>query len=262
MDAQTFSRRSEFLGGARATIPLIVGALPFGIIFGALAVSSGISVLGAAAMSLFVFAGSAQFIAVGLAASFTPIPVIILTTFVVNLRHALYSATLAPYVKHLPQRWIAPLGFWLTDETFLVAVQRYHQPDALTYKHWYYLGSALSMYMTWQLWTWLGIAAASAIDQAQLASLGLDFALIVTFIGMLVPMMKGRPTFAAVIAAGATAVIATPLPHQLGLIVAALVGVVTGMAAETWGGKPLAAGDWRRARDTLLHYGGKRTFDE
>lgn len=226
------TRRSEFIDGAKATIPLIVGAIPFGIIFGALAITSGISPAGAVAMSALVFAGSSQFIATGLIAGSANPLVIILTTFVVNLRHALYSATLAPHMKHLPQRWLLPLGFWLTDETFVVAINRYNQRDDSPHKHWYYFGSALSMYANWQVCTWIGILAVSAIDQEQLASLGLDFAMIVTFIGMLVPMLKGRPVLAAVIVASLTAVIANPLPHKLGLILAALAGVVAGVIAE------------------------------
>ena len=103
----TVSRRSEFWNGVKDTFPLVVGAIPFGIIFGALAVTSGVSPGGALAMSAIVFAGSSQFIAAGLVAGGAPLLVIVLTTLVVNLRHALYSASLAPHMKHLPQRWLS-----------------------------------------------------------------------------------------------------------------------------------------------------------
>ena len=116
---------TEFFAGARDTFPLIVGAIPFGIIFGTLALASGLSFAAAMAMSAFVFAGSAQFIAVGLLAAGTGWPLIVLTTFVVNLRHALYSATLAPFVSRLPLRWQLAIAFWLTDETFAVVVSRF-----------------------------------------------------------------------------------------------------------------------------------------
>src|SRR5689334_11735245 len=96
--------RQEFLAGVAKTIPLMLGALPAGIIFGAIAVRSGLSAAAAAAMSAFVYAGSAQYVAIGLLASGAAVPVIIFTTLIVNLRHLLYAATLAPYVKHLPQR--------------------------------------------------------------------------------------------------------------------------------------------------------------
>jgi 4-azaleucine resistance transporter AzlC len=222
--------RAEFLAGMKATIPLVIGAFPFGIIFGASAVTSGISPLATAAMSVFVFAGSAEFIAVGLVQAGASIPVIILTTFLVNLRHALYSATLAPYVKHLPQRWLLPLAYMLTDEAFVVASTHYAEPGDLTYKHWYWLGSDLLLFCCWQSFTWIGIFAGTYLKDA--TRLGLDFALSVTFIGMLVPLMKSRPVLATVIVAGVVAVVANPLPNRLGLIVAALAGVATGVFFE------------------------------
>ena len=112
--------RSEFLAGMRDTIPMDVGSLPFGIIFGAVAVNAGLSPFGAQSMSLFVFAGSAQFIAAGLVAQNVSALFIVVTTFVVNLRHALYSATLAPYLRHVKARWLPLMGFTLTDETFVI----------------------------------------------------------------------------------------------------------------------------------------------
>ncbi len=230
--------RAEFLAGMKATIPLVIGALPFGIIFGALAVTSGISIPGTMAMSLFVFAGSAEFIGVGLVAQGVSVPIIVLTTFMVNLRHALYSATLAPYVKHLPQRWLLPLGYMLTDEAFIIASTHYSQPGDLTYRHWYWLGSDLLLFICWQIFTWVGIFAGTRIPDP--ARLGLDFALSVSFIGMLVPLMKSRPVVAAVVVAGVVAVIANPLPNKLGLMVAALAGVAAGMIVEARTPQPTA----------------------
>jgi 4-azaleucine resistance transporter AzlC len=224
------TRRSEFWAGLKATLPLVVGAIPFGIIFGAVAVNSGISAWATAGMSAFVFAGSSQFVAAGLVASGAGLAIIILTTFVVNLRHSLYSVTLAPFMKHLPQRWLLLLGFTLTDETFLVVVERYNQRDASPYKHWYHLGSALIMYSNWQLCTWIGIVAGQSLPNP--AGWGLDFALVVTFIGMLVPGLRSRPAVACAVAAGAAALVFAPLPNKLGLIVATLAGVAAGLLAE------------------------------
>ncbi|MCS7069934.1 MAG: AzlC family ABC transporter permease [Anaerolinea sp.] len=225
------SRRAEFINGIRATIPLVVGAVPFGIIFGALAVSSGISAAGTVGLSALVYAGSAQFIATGLVAQNTGTLLIILTTFIVNLRHILYGATLAPHVRGLSQRWLLPLGFWLTDETFAVVIHRYNQPDSAPYKHWYWLGSSLIMYINWQISTLIGIAAGSSIPDA--ASWGLDFAMIVTFIGMVVPMLTSRPLIAAALVAGVVSAAAAGLPNRLGLIAAAISGVVAGLWMES-----------------------------
>ena len=227
---RTQTRSAEFWQGVKATFPLVVGAIPFGIIFGALAVNSGLSVAATAAMSAFVFAGSSQFVAAGLVAGGAGAFIIILTTFVVNLRHSLYSVTLAPHMKHLPQRWLVPLAFWLTDESFLVVEQRYRQPDDSPYKHWFFLGSAIFMYTNWQLCTWIGIFAGQALPDP--ASWGLDFALVVTFIGMLAPGLRSRPVIACVLVAGAAALLLAGLPNKLGLIVATLAGVAVGMLAE------------------------------
>lgn len=224
------TRRAELLNGMKATLPLVVGGVPFGIIFGALAVSSGISPLATVGLSAFVFAGSAQFIATGLIAQGAGALVIILTTLVVNVRHTLYAATLAPHVRGLAQTWLIPLGFWLTDETFVIVINRYNQPDHAPHKHWYWLGSSVMMYVSWQIATWIGIVAGGAIPDA--ASWGLDFAMVATFIGMIVPMVKNRPTLAAVLTAGIVGVIAHGLPHQLGLIAAALSGVLAGVLVE------------------------------
>ena len=184
------SPQTEFISGMKATFPLIVGAIPFGIIFGALAVTSGLTPTAAAAMSAFVFAGSAQFVAAGLFATGAGITMMVLTTLIVNLRHSLYAATLAPHMKHLPQRWLLPLGFWLTDETFLVTIRRFEQSDRSPHKHWFYLGSALFMYVNWQFCTWIGIWAGRSIPNPQ--GWGLDFALPVTFIGLLIPALHGH----------------------------------------------------------------------
>lgn len=225
-------KRAEFWAGARATFPLLVGAAPFGIIFGALAVTSGLAPGTGAAMSAFVFAGASQFIAVGLVATSATVPVIVLTTFVVNLRHMLYAATLAPHMGKLTRKTLLPLGFWLTDESFVVAVRRYEQPGGEE-RHWFLLGSELAMYLNWQMATWIGIFAGRAIPDP--ASWGLDFAMVVTFIGMLVPEIKGRPTLAAVLVAGATALLAHGLPNQAGLLLAALLGILAGVLAERLG---------------------------
>jgi predicted branched-subunit amino acid permease len=156
--------------------------------------------------------------------------VIVFTTFIVNVRHALYSATLSPHMKHLPQRWLLPLGFWLTDETFVVVVTRYNAHDQSPYKHWYHLGSALFMYINWNICTLIGIVAGQTIPD--LSKWGLDFALPVTFIGMLIPLIKSRPILLATVVGGLSAVLFHGLPNQMGLIVAALLGVAAGVIAE------------------------------
>jgi 4-azaleucine resistance transporter AzlC len=229
IDVQT--RRSEFWAGVRATIPLEVGAIPFAIIFGALAVNSGLSPAAAMGFSVFVFAGSSQFIGANLVAQGVGIPLIVFTTFIVNVRHALYGATLAPHMRHLPQRWLLPLGFWLTDETFVLVVNRYNQPDTSPFKHWYHLGSSVLMYLNWNFWTFIGIVAGQNIPD--LSQYGLAFAMDVTFISMIIPQLKNRPMLLSALAAGISAVAFHNLPNQLGLILAVFIGIAVGIVTET-----------------------------
>lgn len=222
--------RREFLTGARDTIPLLIGALPFGLIYGALAVNAGLSRAAAILMSAIVFAGSAQFIAVGLFALHAPGAIIVVTTLVVNLRHMLYSATLVPHLKEFGLRWKLPLAFWLTDETFAVSVTRWQKGDTSPYKQWYQLGSSIIMYLNWQFWCFLGLILGESIPNA--GEWGLDVAMPVTFIGMTIPFVKNIPMLACVIAAGASALLLAGLPYKLGLIIAAGAGIIVGLSTE------------------------------
>jgi 4-azaleucine resistance transporter AzlC len=230
------SRWQEFWAGARDIIPLVIGAIPFGLIFGTLAQSSGLSFWGAIGLSAIVFAGSSQFVALGLLSAGSTIPLIILTTFVVNLRHLLYSASLVPHVKRLSPLWKLAIGFWLTDENFVVAIRRYERLDPSPYKHWYYLGAACLMYGNWQLCTLVGLTLGQAIPDAN--RWGLDFAMIATFIGMVVPYITRSAMVATVIVAAIVALLTNSWPHKLGLIVAALAGVLAGFITDRRSANP------------------------
>jgi 4-azaleucine resistance transporter AzlC len=224
------SRHHEFLQGARDMLPMLLGAIPFGIIFGSLAGAAGLSTWQTVGMSALVFAGSAQFIAISLLGGGATLAVLLLTTLVVNLRHALYSASLQPFVRHLPARWRVPLAFWLTDEAFAVVQHRYAESDASPHKHWYFLGAALAMYLSWQLCTWVGLLFGQAVPN--IGAWGLDFAMLATFIGIVVPMLRNRPQVAAALVAGAVAVACHGWPYKLGLMAAAAAGIVVGVVLE------------------------------
>ena len=221
------NRFREFTSGARDTIPMLVGAAPFGVIFGTLVASGPLHLWHGQLMSLLVFAGSAQFIALGLIAGHASFAVIWATTFVVNLRHLLYSATLAPYVAHLPARWRWALGGLLTDEVFAVAWAHYrlHPPGAIG--PYYFLGSGLSMYLNWQVWTLAGLLFGAAFPGLQ--SLGLDFAMVATFIAIVVPQLVALRYVAAAVTAGALAFFWQAWPYKLGLLAAVFAGVAVGV---------------------------------
>src|SRR6266568_5044178 len=117
-----WSRRRELLAGCRDELPIILGVAPFGMIYGALALGAGLSAFTAQAMSSVVFAGSAQFITAQLVREGAPAAVVVLTVLIVNLRHALYSASVAPYVRNLKAGWKGTLAYLLTDEAYAVII--------------------------------------------------------------------------------------------------------------------------------------------
>ena len=226
----TVSRARSLLQGMRDSIPMIVGILPFGLIYGALASLAGLTLWQALGMSLLVYAGSAQFIAISLLGLGSGMAVILLTTFVVNLRHVLYSAALQPYVGGLSQRWRLPLAFGLTDETFAVVQRRYLSRGMADHAQWYHAGVAVALYLSW-----VGSSLVGALFGQQvpnLAGWGLDFAMLATFIGIVVPALRNQPQIAAALVAAAVALLCHAWPYKLGLMAAALSGIVIGVALE------------------------------
>jgi 4-azaleucine resistance transporter AzlC len=224
--------RREFLSGCRDELPLLLGVAPFGMIYGLLALGAGLDRFTAQAMSSVVFAGSAQFVATQLVREGAPALVLVLTIFVVNLRHALYSASVAPYVKHLPARWKLLLSYLLTDEAYAVAGSRYARdggrPDPSPHRHWYFLGAGFTLWAAWQLSTAAGVFLGAQVP----ARWSLDFTLALTFIALVFPTLKDLAAGAAALTAGAVAVLALGLPYKLGLIVAAAAGIGAGLAVE------------------------------
>jgi len=217
-----------FWAGVRAEIPLLIGVFPFGMIYGALALNAGLSNLAAQMMSSIVFAGSAQFITTQLVHEAAPGLVIVITIAVVNLRHMLYSASLAPYLTSLSTRWKVVLSYLLTDEAYAPSILHYEKEGAQPFSHWFLFGAGLSLWTNWQISTALGIFLGKAIPD----SWSLDFALPLTFIAMVVPVLKNRPAIAASLSAGSVALAAYSLPYRLGIILAALVGIAVGTFLE------------------------------
>jgi 4-azaleucine resistance transporter AzlC len=226
------SRRVEFIAGVKAELPILIGVSPFGMIYGVLALSAGLPATLAFAMSFVVFAGSAQFVAAQLIGTGAPGIVIIFTTFIVNLRHALYSASVAPYLKRLGRRWKWLLAYLLTDEVYAVAITRLvHEsasPSRSPCVQWYFLGAGLAQWSVWQASTAVGIALGTQIPPGW----ALDFTIALTFIALVVPALTDRPSVAAALSAGIIAVLAAGWPYRLGLIAAAVGGILVGLAVE------------------------------
>ncbi len=221
-------KTSMFWAGVRAEFPLLVGVFPFGLIYGALALNAGLSAAAAQMMSSIVFAGSSQFVTAQLIHEAAPGLVIVLTIAVVNLRHMLYSASVAEYVKDLSLKWKILLAYLLTDEAYAATIIHYEEDGIKPQSHWFFLGAGFSLWFIWQVSSALGIFLGTAIPQ----SWPLDFALPLTFIAMVMPVLKDYPVIAAALSAGLVALLAYSLPYKLGLILAALIGILVGTLLE------------------------------
>ncbi|WOD07156.1 AzlC family ABC transporter permease [Marinomonas sp. GJ51-6] len=224
--------RQHMQRGAMVSMPMILGGVPFGLLFGSLASSYGLSPWFAVAMSAIVFAGSAQFVALGLIAIHAPIWVIVSTTFIVNLRHLLYAADMVKYVKHLPMSLRFIMGFGLVDETY-AAVRPMYQIGSVDEKtgHKVYLGSFVAFYLMWNTTTILGVLSGELIPG--MSEWGLEFAMVATFIGIITPYLKHSPFWFCMLTAGVSSIVLFELPNNLGLLVSAVIGVVAGYIADT-----------------------------
>lgn len=233
--APAITAAGEWLAGARALAPMLLGVVPFGLIYGVLAVGAGMPAWLACAMSAIVFGGASQMILTQLWTAGTPAVVITLTVAMVNLRHALYSATIAPTLAHLPRRWKALIAYLLTDEAFAAMTHRLGDTGPRArYRHWYYFGGGFALWASWQLSTLAGVLVGAQVPR----DWPLDFFLPLTFIGIIVPGLKHRSHVAAALAASVLAVACYSLPHKLGLMVAALGGIAVGMLVLGRGSRP------------------------
>jgi 4-azaleucine resistance transporter AzlC len=222
------SARSEFFSGVNDVLPILLGVIAFGLIYGVLAIDAGLSAGQTQAMSFIVFAGSSQFVMAQLFGFGTPALVIVSTALMLNLRHVLYSASVAPYLKALRPRWRWVLAYLLTDEAYAVTITHYHQDSHRKYKHWFFLGSGLTLWSTWQISTAAGIWLGAEIP----ANWSLDFTVALTFIALVVPALEDWAGIAAALTAGVAAILLFQLPLNLGLIVASIIGILTGILVE------------------------------
>lgn len=211
-----------------AVLPMLVGVVPFGLIYGVLAVKAGIPPLLSVAIALIVFAGSAQFMITQLVAVATPGWLIVFSVFIINLRHALYSGALAGGLKHLSLPWKGLLAYLLTDEAYAAVLRRFaddHRPES---RHWFLFGAGFGLWATWQLSCIAGVLLGGQIP----ASWSLDFAGSLTFIAIVVPLLRDRAAWAAMTVAGVVALAGSALPYKLAIIAAALAGMAAGVLVE------------------------------
>ncbi|HOU13687.1 MAG TPA: AzlC family ABC transporter permease [Anaerolineae bacterium] len=224
----TSALRWAWLRGVTRATPIVMGYVPIGFAYGVLAQQAGLSILNTVLMSLLVYAGSAQLIAVGLFATGAPALSLILTTFVVNLRHLLMSAALSPYMQHWRKGELAAFAYELTDESFAVHIAQFAEsasPKAEVF------AVNVTAQLSWILGSWLGAVAGQLI--ADVKPLALDYALPAMFIALLVMQIKDKRHIIVAAATGLLAVVLAlgGLGHWA-VIIAALIGATLGVVLE------------------------------
>lgn len=216
--------------GIKAALPVVFGYFPIGMAFGVLAVQSGLTTLEIFLMSLLVYAGSAQFIAAGMLAAQASIGAIILTTFLVNSRHLLMTASLAPYVKHIGARLLSVLGFWITDETFAVSISAVAKEQK---SKWYFFGLLWTAHLAWISSTVLGSVAGNFIPNPE--KFGLDFALPAMFIALLILQVQHKKLVAVgLVSAAISIAIKLNVPGSWNIILATILSATIGVVIGRW----------------------------
>jgi branched chain amino acid efflux pump len=204
------------------------GVFTFGSISGVAMVAAGMPNYLAMLMSVLVYAGSAQLAALQLITSGSPLAIAILAALVINLRFSIYSLSITSHLAAAGPRWRPLLSYLLTDNGYAMSLRGYERPLGAMDKVWYYLGCCAAIWVAWQIGTLAGVMLGERIPP----SWHLEFIIVLTFLGIVAPTIRDRAIAAAACAAGFTAVLASPLPLNLGLLLAVAAGIAAGLLVE------------------------------
>jgi 4-azaleucine resistance transporter AzlC len=228
--------RSEFRDGILAILPAVLACIPFALVLGAFAVQKGLGALDVGLFSAFVFAGGAQFLAVELWTNPAPWAALAFAVLLVNLRHVLMSASIAPKLSAFP-RWLRPLAlFFLADELWAMAEQR-AASRTLTPAFWF--GMATALFGNWLVFSVAGTVIGARIADPKM--LGFDIAFTAIFVALIAGFWRGRSSFVVVaVAAGVSVAVKLLVPGAWYVIAGALAGV---LAAAAMHAPPQPAGE-------------------
>lgn len=182
-------------------------------------------------MNRLFYSGSAQMAVLQLMhAGVLPIAIVV-TAWIINLRFIMYGATFAPHMQHLPRRWSWPSAYLLSDQSFALCSLKAFSGEMGPCLFPFYLGTAVAMWLAWMLSVAAGVFVGASIPQ----SWSLSFAIPLSFLALLVPAIRSKPSLGAAVVGGLLAVWLVRLPYNLGLIVASLGGIIAGLWIEQRG---------------------------
>lgn len=219
--------KESSLRGVKAVSPLLLGIIPFGLISGITGANTGLSMGMSILMNLGVFAGASQLTALQLISINANILVIVGTALIINIRMMLYSLSIAPYFQNINIRWKALLSYMMTDQSYAISsIHFINNPDED--KKSFNFGSSISVWAVFQISALIGYLMGSIIPP----KLGLDFAIPLTFIVILMKGVNSLPGVITIITSGIVAVVSSGLPMNLGLVLAIILGIAAGYISE------------------------------
>lgn len=221
---------SAFLRGCRHALPFLIVVVPFAMLFGALATDAGLSLFEVITFSAVVFAGAAQFAALQLLHDHAPLLVILATSLAVNLRMVMYSIALSPHLGTAPLGIRAAMAYFLVDQSYVTSAAEFDRNPMLTLpeKIAYFFGTITPIALLWYIATYFGARLGRAIPPEY----ALDFAVPITFLAIIAPMIRTWPHIAATGVSIVAALALVKLPYGAGLLVAAILAMITGATLE------------------------------
>lgn len=222
--------KSPFREGCKDSIPFLFVVVPFGTLFGVFAAEAGLSILETMAFTVTVFAGTAQFAALQLMTEHAPVIIVLISALAVNLRAAMYSASLTPYLGALPLWQRAIVAYFTVDQSYVLSVARFESdPDLpLQGRFWYFLGTCALVAPIWYGASLAGALLGSSIPDAW----ALDFALPIAFLAVIGPMLRTPAHRVAALVSVVVALLCAGVPYNLGLLVASVCGMMAGARTE------------------------------
>ncbi|MEP1792999.1 AzlC family ABC transporter permease [Parasphingorhabdus sp.] len=228
----TSTRKTAYRQGIIDASPFILVIIPFASLFGVLATEAGLNVVETMAFSIVVIAGAAQFTALQLMQENVPTAIVLISALAVNLRMAMYSASLTPYIGAAPL-WQRALCAYLTvDQSYVVGVAKFEAAPEMTVPErvGYFLGAVTPIVPLWYIFTLVGALLGARIPD----SWALDFAIPIAFLAMIAPMFRTFAHIVAALVAVVVALLAAGIPYSLGLIIAGIAGMMAGARTELW----------------------------
>jgi len=222
--------KSAFWAGVRDGAPFMVVAGPFAMLFGVLATEAGLNLFEVMSFSVVVIAGAAQFTALQLMQDNAPVVIVLISALAVNLRVAMYSAALTPYLGSAPMWQRIFAAYLLVDQSYALSHAKYETTPGMTVpqRMAYYFGTCTLVMIFWFGCSYAGAALGTALP----ADIPLDFALPIAFLSMVAPMVRTLPHLIAAAVAILVSLVAVSVPYSLGLLIAGLAGMMAGAQAE------------------------------